>query len=205
MRKNSYNVQLTYDISDAEEQYAEDAIEAFNYMLVSLDRFSKHLDKMLVPFKDAADVPPQQVWTAHSTFESYCDEAKNNLNRIQRHAFNCVQIMKHFTSDTQVDKLMKSLNLSIDDVTKQFERFKRLFNKIQDPAFIKNAVSAIAAIQKEVAQLKQIIEERIQKYIEIDILDKSWVDQIDDQDLELEEKVPFERELLDAQKDKLAK
>ncbi len=205
MRKNSYHVQLTYDISDTEEKYANDAIEAFNYMIVSLNRFSEHLDKMLIPFKDAEDVPVQQVLTARVTFRSYCDEAKRNLNRIQRHALNCVQIMKHFTSDTQVDKLMKSLNLSIDDVTKQFERFARLFSKVQDPSFIKNSVSAIAAIQKEVAQLKQIIEERIQKYIEIDILDKSWVDHIDDEDLELEEKVPFERELLDAQKNKIRK
>jgi len=203
MFKRSYHIQMTYDISDTEIMYAEEAIQAFTYLLKGIERFNSHLDKLAVPFKTNQEVPAEQVWDARSTFRDYRDNAQNYLDIIKKLAFACVKIMNNFMSDTQVEKIMKSFNMSIDDVTKQFGRFKRLFKNLQAEDFIANCVKAIDAIKKEVAQLNQIIEERIQKYIETDILAKSWMDNAGDLDLELEDKVPFDQELLEAQKDKV--
>lgn len=205
MLKRSYHVQMTYDISDTEIMYAEQAIQAFDYLLKGIERFSAHLDKMSVPFKENTAVPAEQIWEARSTFRNYRDESQKNLDRIKKLAFSCVKIMMHFMSDTQVEKIMKSFNMSIDDVSRQYDRFQRLFQNLQAPDFIENCVKAIDAIKKETAQLNQIIEERIQKYIETDILAKSWMDTAGDMDLQLDEKVPFEQELLEAQKEKLEK
>jgi hypothetical protein len=205
MLKRSYHVKMTYDISDVEIMYAEQAIQAFNYLLKGTQKFINHLDKMAVPFKENTSVPVEQIWEARTTFRNYCDESKKNLNQIKKLSFSCVQIMMHFISDTQVEKMIESFNMCINDVTKQFERFQRLFQNLQASDFIANCVKAIDAIKKEVAQLNQIIEERIQKYIETDILAKSWMDDSGELNLQLDEKVPFEQELLEAQKEKLEK
>lgn len=204
-KKTASSVKMTYDISDAEKMYAEHAILAFNKLLVGIRKFVDHLDKMSIPFKGNVQVPPEQIWKAKTTFRNYRDESTNNLNNVKKLSFDCVKLMNNFMSDTQVEKIMKSFNMAIDDVTKQFDRFTRLFENLQDKDFISNCITAIDAVKKETAQLNQIIDERIKSYIENEILAKSWVDSVGDFNLQMDDKVPFEKELLEAQKEKLQK
>ena len=197
--KRSYQVQMSYDISDAEHMYANNAIAAFDVLLGSIKLFSGQLDKMLIPFKENQDITSEQIFKFRSTFRGFRDEALTRLNDVKSKAFSCVAIMMHFVSDTQVEKIMKSFNMCVEDVTKQLKIFSILFDNLQAQDFKTNIVKSIQAIKKETAQLKQIIEERIQNYLETDILAKSWTDTAGDRDNKLKEKIPYDVELFNQQ------
>jgi hypothetical protein len=195
---------MNYDISDVEKMQAEKAITAFSKLIKVIDVFADHLQKMFIPFKENQDITPEQIWKFRRTFRDYRDRAEENLDNMKEAAFHCAQIMMTFMSDTQVEKLMKSFNMSIDDVSKQFRIFKDYFNNLQADDFKDNAVKTLDTMSKEIDQLKEIVDERIQSYLETDILAKSWVDEAGG-DNHIEEKVPYDSKLFDAQQQELSK
>ena len=203
MQKRSYNIQMTYDISDSEKMYAEQALHATDYMLGMIESFINHLDMMHLPFTENQDITPEQVWQFRATFREYRDQAKKNWQEVKNVGFKIVKLMNNFMSDTQIEKIMKSFNASLDDVSKQFDAFIILFNMLQSADFKANAVKSIDAIKKETAQLKEIIDERVQNILEKDILAKSWIDQTGDISVNLEKNKPFDIKLFEERKEQL--
>lgn len=186
---------MTYDISDKEKLYANKALHAFEYLLSAIESFNTHLDLLLIPFKENQDITPEQIWKYRANFRDFRDLAEKNLDKIKKISLRCMKIINYFISDTQIEKIMRSFNSCIEDVILQFDRFMKLFNNMQAQDFKDNIVKAIDGIKKETAQLKQIIEERIQDRLERDILNKSWVNNEGDVSMYLAKKDPLEMRL----------
>ena len=201
MFKRAYQVQMSYDVSDAEKLHAEQALQAFDYLLGSIENFTTHLDLMWMPFKENQDITPEQIWEFRATFGDYRDQAKENIKKMQNTAFKCINIMENFISDTQVEKIMKSFNACMEDVLSQFNDFLMLFKALQSKDFKENAVKSIDAIKKETAQLKEIVEERVQNCLEKDILARNWTDF--DTESKIEQKTPFDIQLFQQREESL--
>lgn len=186
-----YAVQLSYSVSDEEKEKAEKALAYYNYLIKTVKEANDHLDLIYVPFKDGDPITPDASFKARSALRRYRDANMEIFNKFKRIAFKCFSLMHEFSSDAQVVKLNKSFVLSIGDIEKQVNRFADLFSDLKSKEFGASVIKSIENIKKEVAQLEQIVEDRIMTYIEKEILHRNWTDLVSKElQQKIEEKIP---------------
>lgn len=206
MIKRAYSVSLTYDVSDSEKQEAEKAILLFKNALKLLNLSSEHLNIMKVPFKQNTDVTPESVMSARAAIRRFRDQSTNNFNDFKKAAFQCVNIMKIFSSDTQTIKLIKSFISEIDELEESVNNFIKLFDELDNVDFSKNIVTSIEEIQGICNDIEQIVNDRVLDHIQSNILAKSWVDSVNnDLQIKIEKNTPLMIELFQERQDQLNK
>lgn len=204
MIKKAYAVQMTYDVSDDEKQQAERALLFFAHANKLLKMAADHLDVMKTPFKDNPEMDPKEVVKARSAIRRFRDKSIENFNEFKKSAFQCVNVMQPFASDTQTLKLMKSFVSSIDEVETKVNLFSDLFNDLESKSFSQDIVKSIEGIQTQCEELDEIIDERIKNHIQSNILATSWVDNVsNDLQMQIEEKTPLIMDLFNKRQDQL--
>lgn len=204
MIKKSYSVQMSYDVSDSEKQQAEKALLYFKGSENDLRQASDHLNIMKTPFKDNPEMTPEDVMKARAVIRRFRDKALENFDKFKKTAFQCVNLMQTFETDTQTFKLMKSFIASIDQLEVSVNHFADLFDDLESKDFAKNVVTAIEDIQKQCDDIDQIIDERIKSHIQKNILATSWVDSIsNDLQMKIEKKTPLIVDLYNKRQEQL--
>lgn len=204
MIKKAYAVQMTYDVSDEEKTQGEQALLLFTHVLKQLKMASDHLNIMKTPFKDNPEMTPEEVMKARAAIRRFRDKAIDNFNLFKQTAFQCVNIMQVFSSDTQTLKLMKSFISAIDDLEVKVNRVVDLFMDLESKDFPKNIVQAIEEIQKQCDDIDEIIDERIKAHIQNNILATSWVDSVsNDLQTKVQERTPLILDLFNKRQDQL--
>lgn len=203
-KKKVYAIQMAYEVPSEEKDRASKAIIGFDHLLKTMAFCNDHLDLIYTPFKDNTNITPEQAYKARAALRRYRDKVADNFNGFKRIAFKCFVLMQPFSSDTQIIKLNKSFVLSIGDVEKQVNRFIELFDNLESKEFPQGVVKAVENIKKEIAQLQQIVEDRIKDHIQNNILARNWVDMVSDELQEkVEKKVPLSVELVNERNEKL--
>lgn len=145
-----------------------------------------HLDLMASPLKENGDIPPDDIFAARSRFREFRDKIAENFNDFKTIAFRCYVAVQPFTSDTQMNKILKSFVMSIEDLEEDVNDVIHLFDDLKSKDFIKNFLEGVDKIHTGTEELKDIIENRINGHIQMDILDRNWVS---DMSHKLQEKV----------------
>lgn len=204
MIKKSYSVQMSYNVSDSERSQAEKALLYFKAAERYLVQASDYLNIMKTPFKDNQEMGPEDVMTARAVIRRFRDKAIDNFDKFKKTAFDCVNLMQTFSSDTQTLKLMRSFIAGVDDIEANVNQFSELFNDLHAKDFVKNVVTAIESIQKQCDEIEEIIDERIKSHIQTNILAKSWVDSIsNDLQMKIEKKTPLIVDLYNQRQEQL--
>ena len=177
---------MTYDVPDAEKDMATKIVMHLDHLLKMLKTCEEHLNLMYTPFKDNQNISTEQIFAARAALRRYRDKAVDNFNDFKRQAFKCFVLLQPFSFDSQMVKLSKSFVLAISDIEKQVNRFVDLFSNLESKDFGTTIVKSIDNIKKELAQIEQIIEDRMKDHIQNNILARNWVDTVSD---ELQEKV----------------
>lgn len=204
MYKRAYLTNLTYEVSDAEKIQAEKALIFFNHTAKLLDDGKEHLDVMKTPFKDNPTMAPEEVMKARAAIRRFRDKSIEKFNDFKKIAFQCVNIMENFSSDTQTAKLVKSFISSIDDLEFTVNKFVDIFNDLEDKNFAEEIVKAIEAVQEQCDEIDEIIEDRIKQHIQTNILATTWVDMVGDElNKKIEKKTPLILDLFNSRQDSL--
>ncbi len=204
MIKKAYSVQMSYDVSDSEKQKAEQALLCFKHAEKLLMQASEHLNIMHTPFKDNPDMTPEDVMKARAAIRRFRDSAIDNFDAFKKIAFQCVNLMQTFGTDTQTQKLLRSFINTIDEMEVQVNAFADLFNDLESKDFAKNVVTAIELIQKQCDEVDEIIDERLKTHIQTNILATSWVDHIsNDLQMKIEQKTPLILDLFNKRQEQL--
>jgi hypothetical protein len=195
---------LTSEIPQEEKDKAAKSIAIFDGIIKILSDNNEHLDLIFTPFKDHPEITTEQVYQVRAALRRFRDSVADNFNKLKRLSFRGFVSLQPFSSDTQIIKLMKSFVLSINDLEKQVNRFLLLFSDLESKDFAQSVVKGAENIKKEVAQLKQIIEDRIKDHIYTNILARNWVDNVSEELKEkVEKKLPFSIELVNEREEKL--
>ena len=198
--KRSYSSQMSFDVSDKEKYAAKKALNAFTMLCTELREADDHLDKMKTPFNDNQQSDPEKLFEERAALRVYRDDMLEKFNKCKQTALKCVIALKPFDSDTQTIRLKNSFIMSVGDLEKQVNRFAALFDNIKDKDFIKKSTSAIDNVKKEVAQLEQIVEDRIKDHIRKNILAINWIDDVGEKlQMHIEQKSPLIVELMQEQ------
>ena len=204
IKKKAYIVNMTYEVSDAEKIQASRALVFFNHTLKLLHLSSDHLDIMKTPFKDNPGMSEDDVMKARAALRRFRDKSIENFNEFKKSAFKCVNAMQSFSFDTQTVKLIKSFISSIDDLEYNVNKFSDLFNDLESKDFAPNIVKTIEDIQEECQDIEEIVEERVKRHIQNNILATSWVDTIGDEiQMKIEKKTPLILDLFNKRQDQL--
>ncbi len=204
MIKHSYTIQMTYDVSDDEKRQAERVIMCLNSAKKELEKASVHLDVMKTPFKDNPEIKPAEIMDARAAIRRFRDKSVDNFNTFKHTAFQCVNLMQLFASDTQTIKLMKSLISSIDDLQNKVNKFVDLFDNLESKEFVKSIVDSMESIQKQCSSVEEIIDDRIKTHVQSNILATSWVDAISKElQVKIEKKTPLLLDLFNKRQDQL--
>jgi DNA-binding ferritin-like protein (Dps family) len=132
------------------------------------------------------------------------DKVVDNFNDFKRSAFNCVNIMQIFSTDTQTLKLMKSFISSIDELEVKVNRFVDIFSDLESKSFAQDVVKLIENIQAQCDDIHEIIDDRIKTHIQTNILATSWVDNVStDLQMQIERKTPLIIDLFNKRQDEL--
>jgi len=185
-KRKIYAVDLTYEVPNAEKDKATKIVMHLDHLLKMLKACEEHLNLIYTPFKDNQSISTEQIFSARAALRRYRDKAVSNFNDFKRQAFKCFVLMQPFSFDSQMVKLSKSFVLAISDIEKQVNRFADVFSNLESKDFGSTIVKSIDNIKKELAQINQIIEDRMKDHIQNNILARSWVDTVSD---ELQEKV----------------
>ena len=204
IKKKAYSIQMSYEVSDTEKKQAEQALLCFSSALKVLQQASDHLNIMKTPFKDNPDMSPDEVMKARAAIRRFRDKAIDNFNDFKEVAFQCVNTMQMFASDTQSVKLMKSMITAIDELEVKVNKFAEVFDDLQSKDFAKDVVSAIEDVQHQCDDIEEIIDERIKPHVQNNILATSWVDSISqDLQMKVEKQTPLIMDLYQKRQDQL--
>lgn len=178
IERRAYSAMLTYQVSDDEKDQAQKAMRWFNFCLKQLEQCKDHLNLIYNPFKDGENISPDKIFEIRATLRRYRDKVIENFNLLKKIAFKAYATMQPFTSDTQTEKILKSYVAVIENLETQVNRFADLFANLKSEEFTKGVISGIDNIMKEIAQLDQLINERMKTHIQTNILAKGWVDSV---------------------------
>lgn len=203
-KKKLYAALMTYEVSEDEKEKAMKALRAFDYLLKLIDFCNDHLDLIYIPFKDNQNITPEQTYAARAALRRYRDKVADNFNGLKRISFRCIVLLQPFASDTQIIKLNKAFTMSVGDIEIQVNRFIDLFSNLEAKDFSQSIVKGVEGIKKELAQLEQLIDERMKEHLQNNILAINWVDSISDELQEkIEQKIPLSVSLVEERNNKL--
>lgn len=196
--KKSYLTQLSYEVTEAEKFSAKKILLCLSKITKKLNIAKDQLDLVYFPFKNKPDISPEEVFKNRAQLRNYRDQVIDSFNEIKILSFHAYTLMQPFSFDTQIIKIMNSFVMAIGDVEKQVNRFAELFMNMDSKEFIPTVITAIDNIKKEVSQLEQIIEDRVESHIKNNILASTWVDTVGNKlQKKIEQKTPLIKQLVE--------
>ena len=173
--KNAVNQQLSYEIPVSEKKAISNCIDLLEKLLhLEVSIYSNHLDTMYKPFKDYSGVTPEQVDKNKEYFLMYLDKLNDYLKNLKIKTLKSIEILQKFKSDTDILSMLKSLDDILDNLKLYQDTLTKLIKEEKSEDFQKNIVKCLEAGKKEIAQLKQLITERIITYLNKNILGNNW-------------------------------
>jgi hypothetical protein len=95
-------------------------------------------------------------------------------------------------------KLQKSFVSAIGDLESSVNNFIDIFSDLKSKNFAAAVVKGVEGIQKELAQTKQIIEERVRDHVVKNILSRNWTDDVSkEMNKKVEKQIPLAIELVE--------
>lgn len=159
---------------------------------------------MKTPFKDSPEISPEEITAARAAIRRFRDKSVENFNEFKIAAFKCVQVMQHFSSDTQTVKVMKSFISSVEELENGVNDFVDLFGDLESKTFAKDVVDSAEIIQKHCDDLEDIVDDRIKSHIQSNILAKNWINNVsDDLQMKIEKQTPLILDLFNKREDQL--
>ena len=203
---NKKSSQLSFNITNAEKTQATKALIYFKHAKKNLKAASDYLDILYTPFKDNADITPEQIYKYRAALRRFRDKSINNFNAFKILAFECVNVMQDFSSDTQILKLINNFISIIDDLDSKVNSFIDEFKNLKSKDFQKNIIKCLEDLKKTSKELDDIISNRIVSHIQENILASTWIDSVSKElNKKIENKKPLLIELFNEDKEKLNK
>lgn len=190
MRKNSFN-KLTEQVSEQEKKNARKAIFLFKKSTDQLDKAKNYLNVIYTPFKDNQDITPEHTHKYRFFLRKFRDKSVDNFNSFKISLYKCIVVMQHFSSDSDIFKLVNTLITSVEDLEIMVNKYVDLFDRLDSKEFSKDLVTSVDKIFKQTDKINELIEDRVIKKISNDILSKTWVDAIGEElNMEIKERQP---------------
>lgn len=194
------SVEMSFDVPDSEIQVATLAIERFEDVIKAVRTAVIQLDTVYNPFKDADEIPKQDIIDRRGAFFIYSNKITENFNNMKKKALLALKELNNFSIDNQVQDLISAFNDSVETLEDAVNKLLETLDEYESDTFRDDVVAYVEDIQKKADELEDIINDRVIDFIDVNILAKSWVtDSNNGLDIEIIDKVPLITELVQEQ------
>lgn len=193
INKIASTIEMSFDIPESEKAEAQAAADEFKKVITSLDAAKKHLNIIYEPFKDAdEEIPPEAVYEFRGAIFRYKEQIKENFNKMRAASFLAIMRLNFFSSDTHIMELINTFRDSVGDIESQVNVLLDILDDLKSDEFKNNIITGIDAIRKASFEVEKLIKERIQDYLDTNILAKDWVSNTGDElRTQIETRVPY--------------
>jgi hypothetical protein len=182
--KLAQTIELTMDIPESDKKIAANLIVNLQKFVKKLDSFTDHLDIMYDPFKKYNVISEESLYENRSAIWNYNKQILKNFEELKSLAFVCVKGLQFFHSDLNIKEMERSFVDSVSDIESNIENLGKKMQDYDVQDYKSSVNSVFENLKIKSSELKDLIEDRIIDNINKNILNKSWVDNIDDKDLD---------------------
>lgn len=185
-------IEMSFDIPKNEKEKAQTASDAFEKILASLDVAKNHLDIIYEPFKNAQDLTPEAVKNYRGAIWRFKEQVKKNFNSVKADALKAIIEFNFFAADTHILELINSFRDAVGDLEKQANVLLDILDDWESTDFKNNIVKGVENVNREASNIEKLVKERVQDYIDANILAKNWMTNTGDElNQTIESKVPY--------------
>lgn len=167
---------MSSEIPEEDLKLAQEANNKFSSASGMIDSMNDHLDVAMAAFSNIGGLNAEALYEYRYIFLNYKNVVKENFNGIMK---ECVSGMKYlyepFNTDQQVNDLCSAIEEGLGETKKIIDSFLGIFKNLKDSKdFHSKLIEMIPSIKTSSSQLKQVLDDRVVKYIDKEILAKDW-------------------------------
>lgn len=190
------SITMSFKVPESEKQIARECLEILSLILNKLSLSNEHLDIIYNPFSKYQSISAEAINKKKGAFNRFKQQVKKNYEEIKTYSAYFVKKISNFDNDSHCSELISAFNDSYKDAENAVEDLLSSLDDLTDQNFRENIIVNIENIKKESAQLEQLIDARIMKYLNEDVLGKNWInDSIEQNKISIEEKEPIINQL----------
>lgn len=189
-KKLSFLIDMSFDIPDSEKRQATECMEMLSKLFNLINIAEEHLDIMYDPFSKGRPLSPEAVYKKRAILDRFKKKVRDNFSLIKYQAILILKKIYVFYSDTHIMELSNALKDSSDVLEKSVIQLLDYLDDFKSNTFQEDIVKAIDDIKKNTKELKDLIKDRIEDYLDTNILTKNLTE-----GLGIEEKIPVIKQL----------
>lgn len=198
-------VEMSLDVPTSEKKIARSIVRRLKQISTKLENFNKQLDIIYNPFKNN-EVSSDSVIENRGTIRRYRDEIEKIFTEIRTIAFLTLQSLNFFSIDTTIMELIKNFTNSFNDIDESVSMLLDVFDDVKSENYKENVISSIENVLKQCAQLDNLINDRIIKHINTNIIASNWVDNLTETfHTTIEQREPYVTRLFKEREEQLKK
>lgn len=169
------------DVPESDKKMANTTVMHFERLVKRINNLNKQLNYIYIPFKTYKTVSPESINKYRGAIWNYLKEIKDNFKEIKDLATLCLRGLNHFSSDTHTSELINVFSDDFGNIEDQLISLNTVLTTWDHPAYKDNVIKNIESLKKQGAELKKLIYDRVIEHINTNILNKNWVDEVNDQ------------------------
>lgn len=206
-KKIANDVQMSFDIPDAEKARAKAAKMQFEAAANVLRLSVEHLDHLYDPLKEDTGASAESFIENRGILQGrYSTKIKENFNKVKIHALLAIRKLNFFsTGDSSIKELLNTFESSIDSVEKEVNNLlSTMKNDFESADFRDSIINTIDKIKTQADELEEVINDRVIDHIDQHILAENWM-QSTKEVLKLDDgiELPLVTQLFNERKEKL--
>lgn len=173
-------------ITEKEKRLAKVALTLFKQSNAELDFATEHLNHIKDFFAEKENITADEVFKNRAMLRIYRDKVVQNFSEYKVIATKFIGIINFFSSDLSFFKLIKSLISSTNDIESMIRDFVTLFDDLKNEEFSKEIIKSVDAIQEKSKEISDLLNDRLKKFLEENILDLNWFGNLGESKFEIE-------------------
>lgn len=185
LSKTSQSHQISFVVPKIEKQNAKSCIEKLQTLIDEVllktkikDDEIDILDIIYNPFNENQGITTEQTKKIKKHIDIFLHLLNNNMIQVKKYAADCLAVLEKFDSDADVAAMNKSFFDDVDNIDKEELLLEGILKNVDNKDFQKDTLSSIKILKKYIAQLKQLVNDRIIPYLRKDILGENWTTEI---------------------------
>jgi hypothetical protein len=204
--KIAETVEMSIDIPDSEKKVGVRIVKRLEKIINSVNNFNDHLDILYNPFKKYNTVSEESIHKYRGSLWDYKQQIEVNLDNIKDMVVKTISDLKTFSTDTSINELISTFTDQFGEIESTTITLIEDIYDLESESYKENIVSDIDSVKKNIEEFKRLIDDRLADHININILSKSWLEDIDEHMKEnINEKEPIVTRLYKERNEKLNK
>jgi len=196
LKKIAQTIEMSIAIPDSEIGIANVLISNLEKLSKKYDSFNTLLDTMYNPFADAESIPEESIKKNKKPLFDFKKQLEEKMKEIEGIAILCVKDLNEFSSDTDINELLQTFKENITEIKDNMRVLGDVLVSWDADDYKDMVVKAIENIKKNINNSRELINDRIIKHINENVLNKSWVEDVGkDFSVEIKNKEPYIKEL----------